>query len=280
VLGKGQILLVLGAAVLAVVLYVLPFSPLPAEEAETPAADTTAAYALIDDVTEVNNGLDSASLAIITRYEIGVDRKGETAYRDSLMAVYDMLRQPVASAYHAMKKAEAINNADTWTEAGERFLLNAKYMGDQRQKTAWYGLAKDCFEKALALAPDDLDIKVDLGVCLVEGAGFLGMAPMQGIGLLKEVEQLDPSNIKALINLGYFSVRSGQFDKAQERFNKALEIDPEYIEAYLYLADLHEKQQQTEKAIEALNAYKNKVSDPQRKAEVESYIKEISNKLQ
>jgi len=132
----------------------------------------------------------------------------------------------------------------------------------------------------MVLAPDDLGIKVDLGVCLVEGAAFLGVAPMQGIGLLKEVEQADPNNIKALVNLGYFSVRSGQFDKAEERFNRALEVDPEYIEAYLYLADLYEKQQQTGKAIEVLKAYMGKVDDPDREAEVNKYITELSNKIQ
>lgn len=271
---------VVSAVVVTAVLYLLPYAPLPAKEAIDPAAEAPATYSLTDDVTEVNNGLDSAALALITRFEIAVERNGEISYRDSLMAVYDMLRQPVASAYHSMKKAETLNTADAWTEAGERFLLNAKYMGDQRQKTGWYGLSKDCFEKALAIAPDDLDIKVDLGVCLVEGAGFLGMAPMQGIGLLKEVEQLDPKNIKALINLGYFSVRSGQFDKAEERFQKALGVDAGYIEAYLYLADMYEKQNDTRKAIGALESYRAKVTDPQRRLEVENYIKELSSRIQ
>ncbi|MCF8256365.1 MAG: tetratricopeptide repeat protein [Flavobacteriales bacterium] len=278
-MNKGQILLIVGAVVVTAGLYMLPYAPLAPEVSEEEAATPVAEYSVVDDVTEVNNGLDSASLAVITRFEIAVDRHGKTEYRDSLMAVYDMLRQPLASAYHSMKKAEAVNTADAWTEAGERFLLNAKYMGDQRQKAGWFGLSKLCLEKALALAPNDLDIKVDLGVCMVESAGLTGDAPMQGIGLLKEVEQADPNNVKALINLGYFSVRSGQFDKAEERFIRALKADPDYSEAYLYLADLYEKQQQTAKAIDALNTYMNRVDDPQRKAEVAGYIKELSNKL-
>jgi len=273
---KGQVLLVVGAVVLTVVLYTLPYAPMnPKQEA---AEDVpTSVYDLLDDVTSVNNELDSSALALITQYEIAVERNGQITYRDSLVAVYDMLRKPVPAAFHALKRAEETNGVDAWTEAGERFLLNAKYMGEHDQKAAWYGLSKECFEKALALTPDDLDIKVDLGVCLVEGAAFLGIAPMQGIGLLKEVEQIDPTNIKALVNLGYFSVRSGQFDKAEERFNQALKADSDYIEAYLYLADLHEKQQQPAKAIEALNSYVAAVEDPERKAEVTRYIKELSS---
>jgi len=278
--SKGPIALVLGAVVVTVVLYLLPFAPLASKEtAKDEAARPVAAYSILDDVTEVNNALDSATLGIITRYELAVDA-GNTVYRDSLIAVYDMLRKPVPSAFHALKKAEQTNAVDDWTEAGERFLLNAKYMGEQAQKTAWFTSSKECFEKAVALAPTDLDIKVDLGVCLVEGAGFMGTAPMQGIGILREVEQLDPKNIKALINLGYFSIKSGQFDKAEERFNKVLEIDPSYVDAYLYLADMYEKQQKPKEAIVALNAYKNKVEDPQRKSEVEQYLKELSNEIQ
>jgi hypothetical protein len=43
---------------------------------------------------------------------------------------------------------------------------------------------------------------------------------------------------------------------------------------------MHEKQQKPAEAIAALNNYKNKVTDPQRKIEVEQYIKELSNKIQ
>lgn len=277
----GPVALVVGGAVLTAVLYLLPYAPLSSKSAtEDGKQNTTSSYSILDDVTEVNNELDSATLALITGFETTLEREGKQEYADSLIAVYDMLRKPVPSAYHALKKAEKTNDVDAWTEAGERFLLNAKYMGDQSQKTAWYGTSKDCFEKALALAPDDMDIKVDLGVCMVEGAAFLGAAPMQGIGLLREVEQQDPTNIKALINLGYFSIRSGQFDKAEERFNKVLQVDPSYIDAYLYLADMYEKQQKTSEATDALTKYMNKVEDPQRKAEVGRYIQELSSKIQ
>jgi tetratricopeptide (TPR) repeat protein len=277
----GPVALVLSGAVLTAVLYLLPYAPLSSKNAADQETERTVAdYSIMDDVTEVNNELDSATLSLITGYETKLEREGLVTYADSLIAVYDMLRKPVPSAYHALKKAEKTNAVDAWTEAGERFLLNAKYMGGQNQKTAWYATAKESFEKALTLVPDDMDIKVDLGVCMVEGASFLGVAPMQGIGVLREVEQLDPNNIKALINLGYFSIRSGQFDKAEERFKKVLLVDPDYIDAYLYMADMFEKQQKTKEAVDILSEYMNKVEDPQRKAEVGKYIQELSSKIQ
>lgn len=278
---KGQILLIVGAAALTAALYALPYAPMAQKgEDEGHDHDPTGQYDVLDDVTEVNNELDSVTLALVLRYEIGAERNGDPAYRDSLISLYDMMRKPVPSAHHSLLKARETGEADAWTEAGERFLLNAKYMGDMPRKESWFATARECFEQALKITPDDLDVKVDLGVCLVEGAGALGIAPMEGIGVLKEVEQLDPDNIKALINLGYFSIRSGQFDKAEERFRRVLKVDPNYAEAHLYLADMYEKQQQKDKALEALASYRDLTDDPARRSEVERYMKELSNSIQ
>ena len=86
-------------------------------------------------------------------------------------------------------------------------------------------------------------------------AGVLGSALLDGAVIVDEA-------------IGKYGLKADSF------------YSPELRAVWTAVADLHEKQQQTGKAVEALNAYKNKVSDPQRKAEVESYIKEISNKLQ
>lgn len=264
--------MVLLALVVGTTLYMTPIAPL-AEKAEPEESDVAVAeYSILDDITEIKNGLDSAALADVNRWE------SQSAF-DSLVVFYDMLRKPVGSAYFALKNAENSNAADAWTEAGERFLLNAKYMGDQAQRTSWFTESKAAFEKAVELAPEDLDIKVDLGVCLIEGASFLGTPPMQGIGILKSVEQQDPNNIKALVNLGYFSIKSGQYDKAQERFDQVLKIDPEFADAHLYLADLHEKQKDFAAAIKDLENYRSLIQDEVRIEEVNKYIEELSNNI-
>jgi tetratricopeptide (TPR) repeat protein len=261
------------AVAIAAILYFTPISPIAEKaEAQDLATEAAVSYVITDDVTEIKNELDSAALAKVSRWET-------QQANDSLIVFYDMLRKPVGAAFHALKKAETLGTADSWTEAGERFLLNAKYLGDQPRKTRWYAQSREAFEKALELAPEDLDLKVDLGVCMIEGASFLGTPPMEGIGILKSVEQQDPNNIKALINLGYFAIRSGQFDKAEERFVKVLTIDDKFADAYLYLADLHERQKLFAKAIEDLEKYKSLTEDPERIKEVDNYIQELNNNI-
>ena len=45
-----------------------------------------------------------------------------------------------------------------------------------------------------------------------------GANPMEGILELKALAESDPPNVDAVIELGRFSIQSGQLDKAKERF--------------------------------------------------------------
>ncbi|HAP68239.1 MAG TPA: hypothetical protein DCR04_00705, partial [Flavobacteriales bacterium] len=108
---------------------------------------------------------------------------------------------------------------------------------------------------------------------------FLGTPPMEGIGMLKSVEAKDPNNIKALINLGYFGIKSGQYEKAEGRFNQVIAIDKTYAEAYLYLADLHERQKLYKEAIADLENFKSLIDDPKKVGEVDDYILELSKNI-
>jgi Tfp pilus assembly protein PilF len=81
--------------------------------------------------------------------------------------------------------------------------------------------------------------------------------------------------VKLQLSFAFFSVKSGQYDKAIPRFNKVLKIDSNYIEAYLHLADVYEKQNNTDKTIEVLRKYSAKTSDILAKTEIDNYIKQL-----
>jgi cytochrome c-type biogenesis protein CcmH/NrfG len=57
---------------------------------------------------------------------------------------------------------------------------------------------------------------------------------MQGIMMLREIAESDPSHVKSQLNLGLLSVQSKQFDKALARFEKVLQLNPNHIEAAYY----------------------------------------------
>jgi predicted Zn-dependent protease len=74
------------------------------------------------------------------------------------------------------------------------------------------------------------DAKVDEAVAIIQsGEG----APMQAIGMLLEVLQENPDHEKALLWLGNFSMMSGQWEKAVDRFHHLTKIRPE-VEMYWF----------------------------------------------
>ena len=76
--------------------------------------------------------------------------------------------------------------------------------------------------------PSNLEAKIEEAVRIITEAKG---APMKGIQLLKEVLEEDPKNRQALYYLGNFSIQSGQFEKAKERYTSMLQNDPKDEEA-------------------------------------------------
>ncbi len=66
--------------------------------------------------------------------------------------------------------------------------------------------------------------RLQSAIQLVEGPN-----PMEGITILRELIAKDSNNVDAQYYLGLFSVRSGQLDKAMNRFQKVLQIRPDDI---------------------------------------------------
>ena len=68
---------------------------------------------------------------------------------------------------------------------------------------------------------------VDVAVAKVSGEN-----PMEGILELRQLAESTPPNLDAVMWLGRFSVQSGQWDKARERFNQVIDAAPDRVEAY------------------------------------------------
>lgn len=78
--------------------------------------------------------------------------------------------------------------------------------------------------------------KVAKALEIIQGGG----APMQGIQLLLEVVEEEPNNVEALYYLGDFSMKTGQYQKAEERFSKLVEIQPTNDRFWYMLAQSQE----------------------------------------
>jgi len=105
-----------------------------------------------------------------------------------------------------------------------------------------------------------------------------GQDPMRGIMMLREVLEEDPDNVEAHWHLGLFSIQSGQYDKALDRFRKVLELDSvRYPDAWFYIGNMYLRTDSTQRAIECLKKYRTLTQDTSVLAEVDRLLIDLEN---
>ena len=135
------------------------------------------------------------------------------------------------------------------------------------------GNAKVLLEKALVINPKNDSAKINLGACYL--FGNLSDNPMQGITKIKEVVDKDSTNSYGQFILALGGKKSGQYDKAIERFITVLKIQPNHIEAMIHLAECYELTDQKALAIEWYTKVSNSVNIPEAKDAISKRIQEL-----
>jgi tetratricopeptide (TPR) repeat protein len=280
-ISKTQLLLILAGVFVGILLYLAPRSKDSGEVAGMASAEmhvhkNEAGEAEVEEGFTFKDTLLQRQFALLDAEVETAPASQKTVLYDSLIGLSIANNIPPLVGKYAMDKAEAFPTAENWKTAGDYYLKAFRLSKNQNE--SFVRKAINAYEKAQKLQPEDPSIQVAMGVAYVEGAAALGEMPMKGIGMLKEVENKYPENVEAIINLGYFAIQSGQLDKAIERFNQVLEIEPDNAEAYLYLTDVYLQQDEVAKGIETLKKYKSKIDDPLVKQQVDQYIDEIQSK--
>ena len=272
-MNKTQLAVIAGALILVVLLYIAPRTS--SEEQKIAVEAKTAGHSFEAHIEDAKKGIDSVGLVYSRELEAKLKRASDVqkiVLLDSLVNLWNDYKIHLVAAYYSQQSAVLEQTAASWKNAAERYFFASRF-ADEHNKVHIFENAIQCYNKLLALDPSDIDAKINLGVCYVESS----LEPMKGIALLREVLEKDSNNIKAHLNLGYFSVKSGQYDKAIQRFEKVLELDPSYIDAYLYLGDVYESKGNKEKAIESYEKYKAAVNDPGMIPEIDKYIEKLKN---
>ena len=176
----------------------------------------------------------------------------------------------VAGLLYLEESEKEASNAALYVKAGDAFREAYRSVSDSTVTPILVDKAKSSYEKAMELDPKNLDAKTGVATCYVDAS----QDPMQGIMLLREVVAADPENVNANLNLGMFSMKSGQFDKAISRFETVVKKQPS-AENYAMLAESYEQSGNKEGAIKALKKAKEYIIDPQIINGVDEYIKKL-----
>ncbi|MXV13703.1 tetratricopeptide repeat protein [Hufsiella ginkgonis] len=183
---------------------------------------------------------------------------------------WEDVNQPGPAAFYHEMVAVRENTYNAWLKTGDAFSNAQQNTQDTLIQPALGEKAINAYQKALELQPGSRDAKMGLGAAYVNGSAN----PMAGIQLLLAVVKEDPDNLKANKTLGLFSMRSGQFDKAVNRFKTVIRVK-EDSESWFYLATSYENLGMKKDAIDAYEKSKVLAADPGLSKFVDKKVEEL-----
>lgn len=176
-------------------------------------------------------------------------------------------------AYYTAEAAKLENSEKSLTFAAHLFLDNLLTEG-QPAMQHWLGMnAKVLLEKAIAINPANDSSKIGLGACYL--FGNISDNPMQGILAVRDIAEKNPDNLYAQMILGLGGKKSGQYDKAIERFSIIVKKEPQNIEALLNLAECYEEKGDKASAVKWYEDVKKLVKIPEAVKELDKRITEL-----
>jgi tetratricopeptide (TPR) repeat protein len=240
-----------------------------------------AGYDILKAIDELKNALTPSQSATIKTYEAALSQGSdqEKAHVHHQLANYwkDSLQSFSPYIYH-LSEASKLENSEKNLNFAAHLMLDNLRMEQDPAKMEWLtSNTIDLFERALKLNPANDDYKIGIGSAYVFGKGRTGdpQATMQGIQTLLEVANRDTNNMKAQLVLGIGGMISGQFDKAEARFLKVINHQPNNLEAIAYLADTYAAQGKKEEAIKWYNISKKLADNPHYTQEVNERIRQL-----
>lgn len=248
-MGFKQNIVVFLGIILAITLYFLRTKP----------AQDNAIQQLIN---SAKSQLTVEKLNEINQLEIELKKiKNKADYLKKLEKTWEAENEIAVAAFYSFRVAELENTADAWSNAGFKFI--SSFQTSSRSDTIdqmfnYYVIsATRCLEAGLALDSTDLNIKTGLAICYSEGQGDM----MKGVGILRSVIAENQDHVKANLQLGKYSLMSGQTEKALERFNTVLRIDPINVEALIGAGNANMRLGNEEMALENFKKARNYITD-------------------
>lgn len=197
-------------------------------------------------------------------YLLAVNQENSVIFADSLASVYQDLNK-LDSAAKYVELAEEDNEL-----IGNAYYEAFSFAADVDKANRLAVKTREYLQKVLDQNPDNNSAKIKVAMTYVSSDN-----PMKGISMLLEVVEEDPDNEEALFNLGILSIQSGQYSKAIERLEKLLKQNPDNVQAKFYLALSLMNNGQKAEAKKLFTEIKNKSSDEQLLAAVDSYLNEL-----
>ncbi len=244
-MNKHQIITVCAATILFLVLY-LGFDTIPTKQKNLEKSrllniETTSVANLLKEATPK---LDKANASLIEAMnhdleKIGSDTLKKIDMLKSLSGIWYDLDYHAISGSYAQDIAEMVKSEESWSITGTTYAICVKNTEDSKTRDFCSKRAIKAFENAISLAPDMIEPRINLAICYVDNPDKDN--PMQGILMLRDLNQQHPENVSVLNQLAKLALQTNQIDRALERLEEAIKLEPENKNSICLLATAYQE---------------------------------------
>lgn len=272
---KKQVILSVVAVVAVLLLFMLPKVVVDNKNGDmSDASGSPQGEASAAETTEHSMDISEEAQTELTElreaYRNSKNSENFTNFANSLIDGFAAANQYDSAALYAEELAGVEATVPHLRKAADMYYEAFTYAMDA-EKTARMGeKARYFYEKVREQNPSDLDAKAKMAMTYVSSS-----TPMQGIQMLREVLEEDENNELAIYNLGLLSMQSKQYDRAIERFEKLIKLEPGNLQAQFLLGVSYFETGAKEKAKAQFARVKEMDEDPSVQASVDEYLNQL-----
>jgi outer membrane protein len=269
---KTRIILIVISAVVIWLLFLLPKVVV---ENEDKLGSSTDSSTVINKNTQANahtdvpKTLSSAIKSLRSRYLSIPEKEKKSIFADSLRDLYMQAGQFDSAAWFAGQAAAFLNTTESFLKAGNSYYEAYTFAMDKAKQEALAERTREYLQRVIDANPKNLEAKTKIGMT------YFSSNPPKGVGILREILAEDPKNELVLFNLGMLAIQSGQYDRAVERLNELIAVNPKHIQGQLLLGVAYMNSGDRKKARTQFEKVKQLDADPSVQATVDSYLKDL-----
>lgn len=274
---KGQIALGVGTLILALALYFGGKTVVKKEQTATVSTGSFSFEQYEEQQTAKLLPAEKSQLATITEALKAVKPADTATFKKLYLQTSDFwknLNNPALGAYYFYQFAKVEGTKVAMENAGDVLVSAYKSTEDSVILNNLITFALRSYEDAVLKDGNDVDLKIKLADAYVQGS----QEPMKGIGILRQLSDSLPDNVPVLLALGRLSIQSGQYDKAKERLQKILQLEPQNTEALYFLAITEAQLGHDDEAIRLFEMCKLLVNNIEFNKEIDEIVKNLKSK--
>ncbi len=245
-------ILIISGLVLLAILFFMPIKN-KSKASNSSNLQVSSASNIIQQIEKEHTGQEMSNILVLKDLiSAETNDSLKTKYMEQLSGAWFSLGEPAAAGVYAQQIAEKVNSEDTWSIAGTTFSYGLKsYQDNPTIRLFCKEKAVECLENAISINPEETQHRINLALCYVDMPPE--DQPMKGILMLRDLLDKDPNNAPVLIQLAQLAIKTGQYDKAVERLEKAYSIQPDNLAIVQRLIIAYEGKGDTENALKYRN---------------------------